>query len=324
MKIIFYHHTPLPVEKYGGTERILFWHMKELAGLGHNVILLGHPDSKVTEFGIKLIPLGKNIIRNGWEKLIPSDADIVHLQVNLDLKSKIPQVCTIHGNGQPGEIFHHNSVFVSKSHATNHNASAFVYNAIDFDEYPRPKHLHKNSSNLLFLAKASWSVKNLKDCKEAAIHNHKHLHIAGGRSFSFSRYIHNHGIIGGDQKIKLIRKCDALLFPVRWQEPFGLAMIEAMSQGLPVIGSHYGSLPEVIGKAGIICKNKSEFLGAVNDFNFHLNSKQIIEYCESKFSITKYTKSYLSLYNDVISGKKLNESQPQYTNDLSPEELLPF
>ncbi|EQC44817.1 glycosyltransferase [Bacteriovorax sp. Seq25_V] len=327
MKIVFYHHAPLPVKTYGGTERIMFWHMKELASLGHQVILLGHPESNVKEYGIKLIPLDKSIIRNGWEKLIPRDADIIHLQISYQIPKEIidiPQVCTIHGNGQPGEIFHKNAVFVSKAHAKLHSSESFVYNAIDFDEYPRPKHLHKSSENLLFLAKASWSVKNLKDCKTAAINSKKHLHIAGGRSFSFSKYIHNHGLIGGEEKLKLIRKCDALLFPVRWHEPFGLAMIESMSQGLPVIGSQYGSLPEVIGPAGIACKNRQDFLEAVNDFNFSLSAKQIIEYAQSKFAISGYTKSYLKLYEKVISGQSLNESNPFYSLEKRAEELLPF
>lgn len=324
MKIVFYHHTPLPVKTYGGTERIMFWHMKELANLGHEVILLGHPDSKVEEFGIKLIKLSNDIIRNGWETSVPKDADIVHLQVNKDLKSTIPQINTVHGNGQPDETFLPNSVFVSDAHAKIHGSSSFVYNALDFSEYPVPSSLIKSQSNLLFLAKASWSVKNLKDSKEVAIKNKKHLHIAGGRTFSFSKYIHNYGQIGGDQKIDLIRKCDALIFPVRWPEPFGLALVEAMSQGLGIFGSNYGSLPEVIGDAGFTCQNKSELERAVKDFTFKLTPSQIIEYAHSKFSIKDYTESYLALYEKVIAGQKLNNQNPVYIKSTKAQELLDF
>lgn len=324
MKIVFYHHTPLPVKTYGGTERILFWHMKQLAKLGHEVILLGHPESSVEEFGIKLVKLSNDILRDGWQKLIPLDADIIHLQFNLDLNHKIPQINTVHGNGQPGEVFYKNSVFVSRAHANLHGSECFVYNALDFDEYPIPQNINKGSSQILFLAKASWSVKNLKHSKEVAIKNKKHLHIAGGRSFSFSRYIHNYGQIGGDEKLELIRKCDALIFPVRWPEPFGIALVEAMSQGLPVFGSHYGSLPEVIGEAGIICQNKEELNRAVGEFKFPLTSKQIIEYAHSKFSIKNYTNSYLDLYSRVINKESLNKFAPQYKNLIKAEELLPY
>ena len=57
MKIVFSHTGVLPVIGYGGIERILFWHMAELARLGHQVVLIGHPDSKVQEYGIELIPI---------------------------------------------------------------------------------------------------------------------------------------------------------------------------------------------------------------------------------------------------------------------------
>lgn len=324
MKIIFYHHTPLPVKTYGGTERIMFWHMKELAKLRHEVVLLGHPDSQVEEFGIKLIKLSNDNIRNGWEKLIPLDADIVHLQVNKTLEQNIPQINTVHGNGQPEEVFHINSVFVSNAHANLHGSERFIYNALDFDEYPKPESVNKSNQNLLFLAKASWSVKNLKDSKAVAIANKKHLYIAGGRTFSLSRYIHNIGQIGGEEKIKLIRNCDALIFPVRWPEPFGLALVEAMSQGLGIFGSCYGSLPEVIGEAGYICKNKFDLNEAVQEFKFKLTPNQIIDYAHSTFNIGKYTQDYLCLYEKVINNESLNKKNPVYTKKIKAEELLDF
>lgn len=324
MKIVFYHHIALPVAGYGGTERILFWHMKELAKLGHHVTLIGHPDSKVEDFGIKLIPLEEGILRDKWEDYIPKDSDIIHLQFNHLIKTTIPQINTVHGNGQPGEIFQDNSVFVSLAHARLHNSECFVHNAMDFEEYPVPQNLHKSKNDMLFLAKASWSVKNLKDCKKVAINNHIHLHIAGGRSFSFSRYIHNYGQIGGAEKLNLIRKSDALIFPVRWPEPFGIALIEAMSQGLGVFGSHYGSLPEVIGEAGIICKNFEELDQAVKDFSFKLTPAQIIDYTRSTFNVEKYSKSYLHLYEKIIKGEKLNNKKPSYSSLVRAEELLPF
>jgi hypothetical protein len=47
MKIVFSHSGVLPVLGYGGIERIVFWHMAELARMGHKVVLIGHPDSRV-------------------------------------------------------------------------------------------------------------------------------------------------------------------------------------------------------------------------------------------------------------------------------------
>ena len=99
-----------------------------------------------------------------WEKLIPSDADIVHLSYNYEFKqSEIPCLFTVHGNGQVGETFSTNTVFVSRKHARNHGSESFVYNGINFDEYPilNPKK-EVAWNDFLFLAKASWRIKNLK------------------------------------------------------------------------------------------------------------------------------------------------------------------
>jgi glycosyltransferase involved in cell wall biosynthesis len=299
--------------------------MKELVKEGHNVTLIGHPSSKVEEYGIKLIPLDKEHLRGRWDKFIPDDIDIIHLQYNNNLDTKIPVICTMHGNGQATEICDINTVFVSKNQAENHNGQAYIYNALNFDEYEVPANLeNKKEDNLLFLGKVSWKIKNVKDCKRVAKKTKKHLHIAGGRSFSLSRYIHNYGFIGGEEKLKLLQKCDALLFPVRWNEPFGIAMLEAMSQGLPVFGSSYGSLPEVIGEAGKASNNFNEFLESVINFDCKLSPRQIRDYAIERFSIQKYTKEYLELYEKVISGQSLNRVSPQYKLEYSAETLLPF
>ncbi|MBY0412825.1 MAG: glycosyltransferase, partial [Bdellovibrionales bacterium] len=259
MKIIFSHDAPLPVIGYGGIERILFWHMAELARMGHKVVLIGHPDSKVKDHGIELITVPGSF-HPDWIKHIPKDADIIHMSYNYRIPGDIPTIITIHGNGQVGEVFDKNSVFVSKKHAEVHGSDQYVHNAIDLQEYPyNPKKI-RDWKNFLFLAKASWSVKNLKSAAKAARKSGKHLHVAGGRWWGLSRYVHNHGIVGGPEKMKIIKECDFMVFPVRWHEPFGIAVIEAMSQGLPVIGSPYGSLPELISKeAGFIAKNYEEF-----------------------------------------------------------------
>ena len=319
MKIVFQHHSQLPVMGYGGTERILFWHMKELTRLGHSVVFIGSSDSLVEAHGIELIP-----IQNQWETLIPKNADIIHLSHNQKIQGDIPTINTVHGNGKLGELFCLNSVFVSKKHAELHGSNQFVHNAIDLSEYPF-EYSPKNWDQFLFLAKASWRVKNLAQSVKASRAARKHLHVAGGRWWGLSRFIHNHGIIGGEQKIKLIRSCDALLFPVRWHEPFGIAAIEAMSQGLPVIGSKYGSLPELINpEVGFVVNNYKELLEKVINPKKVFDPVVIRKYVEDQFAITKHTQSYLALYEKVISGVKLNPDAPTYQPKERAENLLPF
>lgn len=328
MKIVFQYNQPLPVLGYGGIERILFWHMVELARQGHQIVLIGHPDSKVQAYGIELIACteGNPVV---WGKLVPPDADLIHLSYNYKLPGKIPTIATVHGNGQVGEVLIKNSVFVSKKHAEIHGSDQFVHNAIDLREYPFEPKIYKADQlhweHFLFLAKASWRVKNLAHAVSACKKSKKHLHVAGGRWWGLSRYVHNHGIIGGNEKMKIIRSCDAMIFPVRWHEPFGIAVIEAMSQGLPVIGSHYGSLPELItSETGFIVKNQEELQAVLKNPGKTFDPVKIRKHVEEHFAIKKHAESYLALYEKVIKGEELNPVEPTYQFSVRAQDLLPF
>jgi len=177
----------------------------------------------------------------------------------------------------------------------------------------------------LFLAKAKWKVKNVKDCVRACKKNKKELYVAGGRTLSLSKNIHSMGMVTDIQKLELLKKCDALLFPVRWHEPFGIAILEAYSQGLPVICSNYGSLPELVNsKTGIVCSNYKEFEAAVAKDKNTFDGAGIRKYAKEHFSSRKMAEAYLALYKRVIAGEKLNKEQPRYLGEQHPEKLLDF
>lgn len=323
MKILFRHKEAIPVKNYGGTERILWWLMKDLKKLGHEVFLIGAPASDIKSIGATLIPEDGS---KDWRTLIPKGIDILHLFLTPQQELKdYPLIVTIHGNGKPGERFHRNTVFLSKNHAKTHNGECFVYNGIDFSDYPFKPKKEKSWNKFCFLAKAKWSVKNLKDCIRACKTAKKDLYVAGGRAWSFSRYVHSLGFINDEQKLRLLRSTDALLFPVRWNEPFGVAIIEAYSQGLPVLGSCHGSLPELIDKnSGAVCRNYMEFLEAVGRAQNAFDAEQIRAYAESRFSSTDMAKNYLKLYKRAMDGELLNSREPEYTFGQHPETLMEF
>ncbi|MEK6624333.1 MAG: glycosyltransferase [Bdellovibrionota bacterium] len=324
MKIVFQHDHPLPVTTYGGTERIMFWHMKELVRQGHQVVLIGHPDSLVESFGLIHMRM-KRREYNNWKHLVPKDADIIHLQYNHAVDLPIPTINTVHGNGMKGESFTQNSVFVSKSHAQNHGSDIYIHNALDFSEYPFSQNNTNSWNNFLFLAKASWKVKNLKGAVRACQMAKKHLHVAGGRYWWPSRFITSYGQVGGQEKLQIMNKCDALIFPVRWHEPFGLAIIEAWAMGLPVLGSCYGALSEIITPAnGVAYKNLEELIDGVKVKPKFSGPQEIRKMAQKKFSIADYTLQYLTLYQQITNGKKLTQNHPRWRLHESAQDILPF
>ena len=319
MNIVFKHNGILPVRNYGGTERIIYWHMKRLAQLGHRATMIGHRKSDLSPIGVHLIPLREN-----WEQSIPKDTDILHLYENEEPETDIPTIVQIQGNGKIGESFPENTVFLTQKHASLHGAQCFVPNALDLTEYPFPWGKQCRWEDFLFLAKASWKVKNVKHCIWACKRAKKRLHIVGGHYLWPSRLVKGHGMAGGQRKLNLVASSDALLFPVRWHEPFGIAVIEAMALGLPAIASPYGSLPEIITEeTGLIVENFEELLKALetpHSFDPHL----IRSHVERNFSFDLYTRRFLELYERVMAGEKLNPTRPSWNQKQEALELLPY
>ena len=297
--------SKIPVYGYGGTQRDIWAEGKILHEKGHQVVYLVQKGSSC--------PFGEVIAFNPQKDLngqIPGDADIVHFHHQPREQIDKPYMVTIHGNGKPGEVFDKNAVFVSKNHAKRHGSTRFVYNGLNLDQLGMPD-LKARREGLLFLAKARWSVKNLKGSKEIARMAGKTLHVAGGWKPSLSKRVKYYGMVGGDKKNRIIQHSEALVFPVLWHEPLGLALLESMYFGLPVFGTPYGSLPELVGRErGFLSKSKSQLAHAIREHN-HYDRKKCHEFVADNFSDRKMTEDYLKLFDEVLSGRTLNDYHPR-------------
>jgi glycosyltransferase involved in cell wall biosynthesis len=74
------------------------------------------------------------------------------------------------------------------------------------------------------------------------------------------------GEVDGPRKDEFLRNAAALLFPIRWPEPFGLEMVEALACGTPVLALRAGSVPEVIrdGATGFVRDSEDALVAAVS------------------------------------------------------------
>lgn len=297
--------SKIPVYSYGGTQRDIWAEGKVLSDMGHQVTFLVKKGSSCPF--AEVIPHDPN---RALEDQIPDDVDIVHLHHEPGEKLSKPYMVTIHGNGKPGEVFDRNAVFVSRNHAKRHGSSRYVYNGLDLDQLGVPD-LNNRREGLLFLGKARWKVKNLKGSIDIARMGHKRLHVAGGRKLAFTRGVKYYGMVGGEKKNRLLQQSEALLFPVLWHEPLGLAILESMYYGMPVFGTPFGSLPELVNRErGYLSRSKSQLAHAIREYRGY-DRRKCHEFVADNFSDRKMTDEYLKLFELVLSGKALNDSRPR-------------
>jgi glycosyltransferase involved in cell wall biosynthesis len=109
------------------------------------------------------------------------------------------------------------------------------------------------------------------------------------------------GNVGGRVKMDLISHAKALLFPIRWPEPFGMAIIEALATGTPVVAMARGALPEIIehGVNGFLASSEAEFkeyMGKVGEIDPADCRESVIR----RFSISQTASDYRHFYRKAI------------------------
>jgi glycosyltransferase involved in cell wall biosynthesis len=108
------------------------------------------------------------------------------------------------------------------------------------------------------------------------------------------------GEVNDREKEALLGDALALLFPVDWPEPFGLAMVEALACGTPVIARARGSTPEVIahGRTGFLCETEDEMVRAVGRIG-QLRRADCRADFERRFTVARMVDAYLDVYSRV-------------------------
>jgi glycosyltransferase involved in cell wall biosynthesis len=109
------------------------------------------------------------------------------------------------------------------------------------------------------------------------------------------------GEIGDDEKGAFLGDAMALLFPIDWPEPFGLAVIEAMANGTPIIAFGQGSVPEIVdhGVTGFVVDDVDEAVAAIPLVKA-LDRSAIRRRFEERFSVERMARDYLALYDSVL------------------------
>lgn len=311
MHVLLVNNSPIPVYAYGGTERVIWDLGKTLVQLGHRVSYLV-PEGSRCEFG-PVLPIRPD---EPWEGQIPSNVDIAHFQFNPRTELSRAYLVTEHGNARKPEPLQINTVFLSRDHAARYGSTEFVYNGLDWESYG-PVAFDRSRPHYHFLGKAAWGVKNVRGAIRVAKLAGVRLDVLGGTRINFkrgfrwtlSRKIQFHGMVGGALKAELLNASRGLIFPVRWHEPFGLAVIESLYFGCPVYSTPYGALPELVPvQCGVLSAQANVLAEAVR--NRHFDPRACHAHAVEHFGAQRMAHNYLRMYERVLAGETINAQPP--------------
>lgn len=312
MHILIVSVTKIPVYAYGGTERVIWDLGKSLVQLGHKVSYLV-PEGSHCDFA-QIIPIKEGMT---WQAQIPPDVGIAHFQFLPKETLTTPHLVTEHGNALTPIEFPLNTNFISRNQAQRYGSSTFVCNGLDWSAYGAVD-FTRTRNYYHFLGKGAWRVKNLQGAIDVAQKAHVPLEVLGadrlnikrGFRYTWSRKIHFHGMVGGQQKFDLLSGSKGLIFPVRWHEPFGLAVIESLYFGCPVFATPYGAIPEIVGEAfGVLSNSLSALADAVAHHKF--DARACHQHVCDNFNALTMARGYVQLYERTLSGETLHTTPPK-------------
>ena len=326
----------VPPRLYGGTERVVAYLTEELVRLGHQVTLFASADSATSARLVPCAPRALRLdrVRDPLPHLIlmlervrqrARDFDVLHFHIEPPLhfplfrELKWKTVTTLHGrldvpDLQPllREFGDMPLVSVSDSQraaAPALNWLATVYHGLS--PHVCPCNLAPQGRYFAFLGRVS-PEKGLDRAIEIAHRAGVVLRIAAKIDPVDEAYfraciapllggpIEFIGELGERDKPAFLGNAAGLLFPIDWPEPFGLAMIEAMSCGTPVLAWRNGATPEVVeeGLTGYIVDSIDAAVARIGALAA-LDRAQVRRRFEARFSSSRMTQDYLDVYRSL-------------------------
>jgi glycosyltransferase involved in cell wall biosynthesis len=236
---------------------------------------------------------------------------------------RLPVVTTNHGPFDAAMLAHFGSLppqvpIVAISHAQRRSApsvpiAAVIHHGVEVDRFPLGR---GDGGYLLFLGRMS---------RDKGVHRAIAVARAAGRPLRIAakmwepaehRYFAEEvepllgddvvylGEVGGAAKLQLLAGAEALVNPIRWPEPFGLVMIEALACGTPVLAFPEGAAAEIVehGRTGFLCRDEADMAERVVDAR-RLDRAACRARVAERFSVERFVEGHLSLYRQLLATR---------------------
>jgi len=328
----------VPPRLYGGTERIVSYLTEELVRLGHEVTLFASGDSVTSAELVPCVPMALRLDRNVRDPIpyymlmldrvreLADDFDLLHFHIDqfhfpLFRPMADRTVTTLHGRQDFPDL---KSLYVGFAELplvsiSNHqrapiakcNFVATIYHGIPATQHapvfnPRGGYVaflgrispEKRPDRAIAIARALGIPLKIAAKVDKADEAYFRERIAPLLGEPGVEYV---GEINERQKSEFLGQALALLFPIDWPEPFGLAMIEAMACGTPVLAFRQGSVPEIVdeGVTGAIVDNMEEAVRMLPKV-LTLNRNTVRRRFEQRFTANRMAQDYLRLYGSLL------------------------
>jgi glycosyltransferase involved in cell wall biosynthesis len=326
----------IPPPKYGGTELVVDALSRALDRAGHTVTLFTIapstcPVARRWRFGEPTPHMMGNVVDElrqvlwAYDQITSGDVprpDVIHDHTLTGLfigpqRTAVPIVATVHGpfDSPLADIYPHvdpTTSVVAISHDQAAHAppgvriAATIHHGIEIDRYPYADH---TGDGVVFLGRMSPD-KGVESAIRIARSAGRSLRIAA-KMHEAGEYAYFHHVIeplldGGVEyvgeadfatKVELLSTSAALLNPISWPEPFGLAMVEAMACGTPVVGGAFGAAPEIVahGRTGFLGRDEGALVDGLLRVDT-LDRRTCRAAVESHFTSDRMAADYASLF----------------------------
>jgi glycosyltransferase involved in cell wall biosynthesis len=331
--------TPIPPRLYGGIELVVDQLARGLQEAGHDVLLFATGDSTcpVPRRSVLEEAEGRRIgmtvpeirhVLHAYESV--RGYDVVHDHTLMgpfyaERCPELPVATTVHGpfNAELTDIYRSIAdrvPIVAISHAQRRSApeipiARVIHHGVEARQFPIGEGTGDDRGPFLLFLGRMADEKGAHRAIEVARKVGLRILMAGKmRETRETEYFHERvepllgpdaeylGEVSHERKLELLGAAAALLFPIRWNEPFGMVMIESMACGTPVVAFPEGAAPEVVdhGRTGFLCEDEAAMVDAVSRLD-EIDRQACRRAVEGYFSTSRMVAEHIELFESMIA-----------------------